>query len=158
MTTTDPNVIDFRARVEAHRFQRRHPWSILPMAMSAENLPPVGQAASWYWELVEAGAPRSGRLVARQLARLCGEGVEVVIKWRSLADAVGVGDRLRRNVAFTQRGVAVLVESGWLTVTTTGRGYTARTTFRLQVGNRTAWHLVDPLALEDEYDDDIEAA
>ena len=39
--------------------------------MPAEIIPPVGQAAFWYDDVIQH-VPRSGQRVARQIARLCG--------------------------------------------------------------------------------------
>lgn len=105
---------------------------------AAENIPPIGQAADWYHDAVQY-VPRSGMLVARQIARLAGEGCEVTIPWRSLADAVGVVDKAGRHIAYTQRGVKTLVDAGWLSVKTKGKGCTAKTTFCLEAGDLYDW-------------------
>ncbi|MFJ8346042.1 hypothetical protein ACIQ9J_06670 [Streptomyces sp. NPDC094153] len=104
-------------------------------ALAAETKPPTGQAALWYADVIQC-VPRSGRDVARQIARLCGQDSEVTIPWRSLADAVGVRDRAGREVAYTQRGVKALTDAAWLEVETTGAKRGAKTTFRLLVGDR----------------------
>lgn len=107
--------------------------------MAAEHVPPTGQAAYWYMDVIQC-VPRSGRDVARQLARLCKDDSEVTIPWRSLADAVGVRDRGGRTIAYAQRGVQVLVEAGWLKVETVGSKRAAKTTFSLMPGERgTDW-------------------
>ena len=106
--------------------------------MSAENLPPTGQAAGWYRDVV-IYVPRSGQRVARQLARLCGQDSSVTMPWRSLADAVGTRDKAGRTMAYAQSGVAVLVRAGWLEVSTVGAKRAARTTFRLMPGERADW-------------------
>ncbi|MER7934235.1 MULTISPECIES: hypothetical protein [unclassified Streptomyces] len=101
--------------------------------LAAENIPPIGQAALWYTDVIQC-VPSSGRDVARQLARLCGDDSEVTVPWRSLADAVGVRDSIGRHVAYAQRGVEVLTKAGWLEVETTGRGRAAKTKFHLMPG------------------------
>ncbi|MFD4337205.1 hypothetical protein ACFWPP_08375 [Streptomyces anulatus] len=106
--------------------------------LAAEHIPPIGQAASWYEEVIQ-NVPRSGQLVARQIARLVGEGCEVTIPWRSLADAVGTRNRAGHLVSYTERGVEVLRESGWLSVKTVGQKRGAKTTFSLEVGSRSGW-------------------
>lgn len=128
---------EYAGEIEAHRVKLRkrgHP-------LAAEMMPATGQAAQWYADVIQY-VPRSGQAVAKQLARLSGEECEVTIPWRSLSDAVGVRDRMGREIAYTQRGVQVLMESGWLTVNTTGSKRGAKTTFSLQVGDfedRTWW-------------------
>lgn len=97
-----------------------------------EAAPANGQAALWLRD-VELVAPASPRDVARQLARLCGDDSVVVIPDRKLADAVGVKDRAGRPVAYMQRGVQWLTESGWLAKEVTGLGAGARTTYYLNV-------------------------
>lgn len=106
--------------------KRGVPWS-------AETLPPRGQAALWF-EQVRRDVSPSGRDVARQLARLCGDDSQVTIPWRSLADAVARTDKGGRHVAYTQRGVGVLEDGGWLRVATVGRKRGAVTTFYLMPG------------------------
>lgn len=141
---------DFRARVERHSamLARRG------LPVSAETIPPLGQAANWYWELVAVGLPRSARNVARQVARLCREEFAVTVPWRSLADAVGIADKGGRTMAYTQRGVAYLVESGWLEVATTGRGRGASTAFTIAAGQPGRWANVDlSNDLDDEWED-----
>lgn len=104
--------------------------------LAAENMPPTGQAYGWYQEVIHY-VPLSGMLVAKQVARLCGDDSQVTIPWRSLADAVGRKDRLNRERAYTERGVQALVDAGWLTVETIGSKRGARTTFYLQVGDHS---------------------
>lgn len=104
--------------------------------LAAEHIPPTGQAALWYQEVIQF-VPRSGRDVAKQIARLAGEDSKVTIPWRSLADAVGVIDRAGRHIAYAQRGVQALEEAGWLTTETVGEKRGAKTTFYLQVGDFT---------------------
>lgn len=106
--------------------------------LAAEHQPPSGQAADWHSEVVRF-VPRSGQHVARQVARLCGDDSKVTLPWRSLADAVGRTDRAGRHVAYTQGGVDLLVEAGWLKVETVGRGRGAKTTFYLMPGERLEW-------------------
>lgn len=108
--------------------------------LAAEHIPPTGQAALWYQEVIQY-VPRSGRDVAKQIARLAGDDSKVTIPWRSLTDAVGVIDKAGRNRAYTERGVQTLEEAGWLTVETVGEKRGAKTTFYLQVGDFTdrAW-------------------
>jgi hypothetical protein len=111
--------------------------------LAAECMPPTGQAGLWHADVVLC-VPRSGRDVAKQLARLCGDDSRVTVPWRSLADAVGVRDRGGRLRAYTERGVQVLVEAGWLAVEVAGRGRASRTTFQLLPGERTAdWWVWD---------------
>ncbi|MDQ0793730.1 hypothetical protein [Streptomyces sp. B1I3] len=108
-------------------------------ALAAEHYPPAGQAAQWYADVIQC-VPRSGQLVAKQLARLCGQDSLVTVPWRSLADAVGVRDSAGRERAYTERGVQVLIEAGWLTVETIGLKRGAKTTFSLEPGERaTEW-------------------
>ena len=109
--------------------------------LAAENWPPTGQAAAWYWDVIRY-VPRSGMRVARQIARLCGEDSQVTVPWRSLADAVGVRNKAGNLRSYTERGAKVLAEAGWLEIETVGRGRGARTTFLLCVGervDRTVW-------------------
>ncbi|MFI2504567.1 hypothetical protein [Streptomyces sp. NPDC018972] len=103
-------------------------------ALAAETVPPTGQAGLWYADVIQC-VPRSGRDVARQIARLCGDDSQIAIPWRSLSDAVGVRDSIGREIAYTQRGVEALTKAGWLEVETTGAKRGARTTFRLMVGD-----------------------
>jgi hypothetical protein len=104
--------------------------------LAAENMPPTGQAYLWYQDVIQC-VPLSGMLVAKQIARLCGEGSQVTIPWRSLSDAVGRKNRAGNLRSYTERGVQALVESGWLTVRTVGSKRGAKTTFTLQVGDFT---------------------
>ncbi|MFI2373048.1 hypothetical protein [Streptomyces sp. NPDC018833] len=126
---------DLFPKVEENRIRLRK----RGYALAAEHYPPTGQAAQWYADVIQC-VPRSGQLVAKQLARLCGEDSRVTVPWRSLADAVGVRDSAGRERAYTERGVQVLVESGWLTVETIGVKRGAKTTFSLEPGDRaTEW-------------------
>lgn len=100
----------------------------------AELTFPQGQASLWYDDVIRC-VPKSGRLVAKQVARLCGNDSRVTISIRSLADAVGVPDRDGRLVAFTERGIQALVESGWLRTATSGSGQNIITTFYLLPGD-----------------------
>lgn len=106
--------------------------------MAGENMPPTGQAADWYHDAI-ISVPRTGRHVAKQLARLCGDDSKVTLPWRSLADAVGKTNKAGKRRSYTERGAAVLVEAGWLKVETVGRGRSARTTFYLVPGERGGW-------------------
>ncbi|MFC9201830.1 hypothetical protein ACFT79_11995 [[Kitasatospora] papulosa] len=124
----------YSAEIEEHRRKLRK----RGFPLAAEHIPPIGQAGDWYEEVIQ-NVPRSGQLVARQIARLAGEGCEVTIPWRSLADAVGVRNSAGNLVSYTERGVQVLKESGWLSVTTVGQKRGAKTTFSLEVGSRTGW-------------------
>jgi hypothetical protein len=124
----------YSAEIEEHR--RKLKKRGFPLA--TENMPPVGQAAGWYAEVIHH-VPRCGMHVAKQIARLAGEGCEVTIPWRSLADAVGIRNRAGNLRSYTERGVEWLVESGWLTVKTTGQKRGAKTTFCLEVGDFTDW-------------------
>lgn len=100
-------------------------------ARSAEMAQPVGQAASWY-EDVHLNTFGNASHVAYQIARLCGHDSEVTLPLRSLADAVGRRDEDGRLRSFTDTGIRVLVERGWLeTAPQRERG----TTFRLKVGD-----------------------
>ncbi|WP_406361576.1 hypothetical protein OID55_28140 [Streptomyces sp. NBC_00715] len=105
--------------------------------LAAENIPPTGQASLWYADVIQC-VPRSGRDVARQLARLCGDDSRVTVPWRSLADAVGVRDSAGRVRAYAERGVQALTEAGWLEVETVGSKRGAKTTFGLLPGDRAA--------------------
>lgn len=127
--TLEPIPRTHAARVARHRplLERRG------FAQSAEDSPPVGQAGLW-WDHVQREIPLSARLVARQLARLCGDDSQVTVTWRALADAVGQVDKAGRLVAFTQRGVEALVEHERLRTEVVGRGPGARTTFYLLTG------------------------
>jgi hypothetical protein len=129
----------FEVRVQ-HRQEllakRGHPYF-------AEMTFPRGQASFWYDDVIRC-VPRSGRLVAKQIARLCGDDSVVAISIRSLADAVGQTDRGGRLVAFTERGIQALVESGWLRVETNGSGQNIITTYYLMPGDRdVAWFSQD---------------
>ncbi|KQZ88880.1 hypothetical protein ASD62_05750 [Phycicoccus sp. Root563] len=119
------------AKVQRHRELVRKRGS----ALSHECVPPVGHAADWYWDAINY-VPRSGRLVARQLARLCGDDTELVLPIRSLTDAVATRDKAGRTRAFVERGVEVLADAGWLHVHKIGHGRGARTTYRLHPGDR----------------------
>lgn len=110
--------------------------SLKSYVLAAENLPPVGQAYGWYQEVIHY-VPLSGMLVAKQIARLCGDDSQVTIPWRSLAESVGRKDRLNRERAYTERGVQTLIDGGWLTVETIGQKRGAKTTFYLQVGDHS---------------------
>ena len=91
-----------------------------------------GQAAAWYADVLDDCSVRlPGLLVAKELARLCGDDSRVKISWRSLADDVGRKDKGGRRVAFTEGGVKTLVSSGWLKVESTGVGNRKSTTFFL---------------------------
>jgi hypothetical protein len=105
-------------------------------ALAAETVPPTGQAGRWYADVIQC-VPRSGRAVARQIARLCGDDSEVTIPWRSLADAVGTRDRAGRTIAYAQRGVEILADAGWLEKETVGSKRGSKTTFRLLPGDRS---------------------
>lgn len=107
--------------------------------MAAENVPPTGQAGLWFEDAMHNVSGPTARNVARQIARLCGDDSQVTVPWRSLTDAVGRTDRAGRTRAYAEAGVGRLVEAGWLTVETTGRGAAARTTFYLQPGERVLW-------------------
>jgi hypothetical protein len=74
--------------------------------------------------------------VARHLALLCGNDSQVTISIRSLADAVGHLDRSGRLIAYTERGIQVLTELGWLRTETSGVGQNIVTTFYLIPGDR----------------------
>ncbi|MFD8262787.1 hypothetical protein ACFV19_28615 [Streptomyces griseoluteus] len=53
---------------------------------------------------------------------------------------MGVRDSAGRERAYTERGVQVLVDAGWLTVETIGAKRGAKTTFSLEAGDRaTEW-------------------
>lgn len=118
-------------RIERHRIllrKRRSP-------MATDITPPTGQAALWYEDVIQC-VPRSGREVARQIARLCGDDSRVTVPIRSLTDAVGRRDSAGRKSAYTRRGIEALVEAGWLQVETTGSGQSIATTFFLMPGDR----------------------
>ncbi|WP_215448598.1 hypothetical protein [Streptomyces sp. ATCC 21386] len=109
---------------------------------AAEHTPPTGQAALWYEEVMQY-VPRSGRDVARQIARLSGDDSQVTIPWRSLADAVGKRNRAGNLRSYTDRGAQVLIEAGWLRKEVTGQKRGAKTTFYLQVGDLADWTHLD---------------
>lgn len=120
----------------------------------AEDWPPTGQAALWHTDVVQC-VPRTGQLVARQLARLCAEDSQVTVSSRSLADAVGHRDGAGRQRAFTERGVQCLTESGWLDVQVTGTGQSIRTTYYLLPGDRFVDYLPDDDAAWNELEADL---
>lgn len=123
--------IPFSERVDRHHAllrKRMHPWP-------AEMHLPTGQAALWHADVI-ACVPRSGREVARQLARLCGMDSRVTVPLGSLADAVSRTDKAGRHIAYTQTGIKVLVESGWLRTETIGPQGNQRTTYFLSPGER----------------------
>jgi len=124
---------DFRARVERHRA----PLARRGQPTSHELVPPTGQAAEWYALVLDYCPPRSGRIVGRQIARLCGVDSRVTTTWRSLADAVGIGDKLGRVRAYTERGAEVLSEYGWLDIENEPGSW--GTTFLLQIGDESPW-------------------
>lgn len=128
---------NFEEKVQRHRdaLQKRSgntfaAYDLARFARSAECTNPVGQAQEWYLDALP-NMPPSGRDVALQLARLCGDDSMVTLPWRSLADAVGKADKAGRTRAYAERGVQALTEAGWVRVETTGRGRAARTTFYL---------------------------
>ncbi|GAA3817839.1 hypothetical protein [Nocardioides panacisoli] len=111
---------------------------------SGEDRAPTGYAADWFTAVLggmysntqwlDGGSglvPPSGVHVARQLARLAGNGDAVTIPERSLADAVGRTDAAGRHIAYTQGGIEALIRHGFLAKIVTGRGRGARTTYRL---------------------------
>ncbi|MEU0314982.1 hypothetical protein [Nocardioides sp. NPDC006273] len=113
---------------------------IMQEARAAEDYPPTGRAGDWYGEILNH-VSFYGVVVAKQIARLCGEAVSVNVPRESLARAVSRKDQTG-YVSFTQRGVRVLEESGWLSVVTVGAGAGAETTYKLTTGERTyayAW-------------------
>lgn len=115
--------------------------------LSWEQMPPTTQSSGWYWDAVQH-VPESGRVVARQIARLCGDDSEVTLPWRTLVDAVGQADRAGRTTAYVQRGVRALIELGWLEKQVVGKGRGARTTWRLLPGELTPWEAwLDSIAL-----------
>lgn len=124
---------DFRAMVERHRA----PLTRRGQPYSHELMPPTGQAADWYALVLDYCPPRSGRFVARQIARLCGDDSRVTTTWRSLADAVGIGDKLGRARAYAERGAEALSHYGWLEVE--NRPDIRGTTFLLQIGDESPW-------------------
>jgi hypothetical protein len=138
----------FERRVDEHR-------SLLikrGFALAAEHMPPRGQAALWHQDVIHV-VPRSGREVAKQLARLVGDDSKVTIPWRSLADAVGRADKAGHTRGYTERGVAALVEAGWLHVETIGQKRGARTTFYLLPGDRPEYK---PWWLDTDDDENLE--
>lgn len=132
-TITDlPFLTKYAAEIEEHRRKLRK----RGFALAAEHTPPTGTAAFWYQNAIQY-VPRSGMHVARQIARLAGDNEQVTIPWRSLADAVGMADKSGRHMAYTQRGVQALTDSGWLRVETVGEKRGAKTTFYLEIGDCT---------------------
>lgn len=148
----------FEEKVERHRAllnrRGRGPAkrNLCEVVLAAEHMPPTGQAYDWYADVIY-NVPKSGRQVAKQLARLCGDDSKVTLPWRSLADAVGHADRVGRTRAYAERGVAALVEAGWLRVETVGAKRGARTTFYLLAGEHLDhepwWMDADPDDLEE---------
>lgn len=124
-----------------------------PAVRAAENNLPTGQAALWYADLLERNVPLSAILVGRQIARLCGDDIEVVLTDESLTDAVGRADRNGHTTKYMERGRRALVEMGWIEKETVGQKRGARTTYRLTVGGGSNFwisaHSLDDL---DEYD------
>lgn len=126
-----PPSIPFQERVERHwelLRKRGHP-------QAAEVHLPTGQAGLWYADAIQC-VPKSGQMVARQLARLCGDDSRVTASIRSLADAVGHRDRAGHASAYARRGVECLVQAGWLRTDVTGAGQDIATTFYLLPGDR----------------------
>lgn len=117
--------------------------------LATEHYPPEGQAALWYADVIRC-VPLSGQRVAKQIARLAKGDSQVTIPWRSLADAVGVKNRAGNLVSYTERGVKVLVDCGWLSVHVEGRGRAAKTTFHLEVGEFIDRTWMDPEDFLDE--------
>ena len=74
-------------------------------------MPSEGQGAEWYLDLRWQASP-TARDVAQQLARFRGHDSEVVMPWRTLADAVGKRDRANRTRAYVESGVDVLKRHG----------------------------------------------
>lgn len=137
----EPGVTWWHEQVARHRdgIRKRHArsrGSVFAAAVSAESLPPTGQAGAWYDD-VAYQVPVSARDVARQLARLCGDDSQVAVPWRSLEDAVNVRDRLNRTTAYVQSGVHCLERDGWLSHETVGTKRGAVTTFYLMPGDAT---------------------
>jgi len=129
-------VLGFRTDTEAFPevVERHHGLQVKRgHALSADVLQPSGQAAGWYQDVIRC-VPWSGQVVAHQIARLCGDDSVCSVPIRSLADAVGQRDRAGRQVALTERGIEVLVESGWLRTEVTGRGQNIVTTYYLMPG------------------------
>ncbi|MFH7324849.1 hypothetical protein [Aeromicrobium sp. JJY06] len=122
--------VEFTERVEHHGTLLAKRGSLL----ASEAWPPFGQAARWYADVIQC-VPRSGQVVARQLARLCGEDSRVTVPLRSLADAVGRTDSAGRARAYAERGIECLTEAGWLSTETTGAGQNIITTFYLEPGD-----------------------
>ena len=121
--------------------------------LGAEVDYPTRQALLWYLDVIHHVPTGTATDVSKQLARLCGDDSLVTVPWRSLADAVGKTDKAGRLVAYTERGVKVLVEAGWLTVETIGRKRGAKTTFYLMPGDRgvdwVSWDDVEDESLEE---------
>jgi hypothetical protein len=137
--TTDLHAETFDEKVHRHQMllrARTRPVAALGVvrfARAAERMLPVGQAREWYADAF-FNMPQSGRDVAMQIARLCGDDSMVTLPQRSLADAVGKADKAGRTRAYAERGVEVLVAAGWLRVEATGRGCRARTAYYLLPG------------------------
>lgn len=147
-----PALVAFRAGIPEHvRLLRKR-----RIPMSAEDVPPIGQAAEWYADVCQC-VPRSAKLVARQIARLCGDDAKVTTTWRSLADAVGVMDKAGRLMAYTQRGVEILVDVGWLRVETVGKKRGAKTTFWLLPGPMP-WESNVPTAVDQMDTEELDLA
>ncbi|MFF1291842.1 MULTISPECIES: hypothetical protein [unclassified Streptomyces] len=139
---------DYASGIEEHR--RKLKKRGFPLA--AEHVPPIGQAALWYEEVIHY-VPRTGRDVARQLARLAGEDSVITIPDRSLADAVGKVNSAGNLNSYMERGVKVLIDFGWIRKEVTGAGCAARTTYYLQVGEPDTQHTWTDR--ESDYEDDL---
>ncbi|MFG2570615.1 hypothetical protein ACGFR6_34985 [Streptomyces sp. NPDC048567] len=148
-TTKQKKVVHILTAYEAEIEEHRRKLKKRGFALAAEHTPPISQAADWYWE-VRLHVSRSARDVARQLARLAGEGIEVTIPERSLADAVGTIDKAGRHIAYTQGGIKVLERSGWIVKTVVGQKRGAKTTYELAVGDRSGWFYRDEDETEEE--------
>lgn len=131
--------VPFAQRVEEHqRLLRRR-----KSPQATEVHPPIGQAALWHTDVILC-VPRTGRDVARQIARLCGDDSRVTIPIRSLADAVGHRDSAGRDSAYTRRGIKCLVDAEWLRAEVTGSGQDKVTTYYLLPGDESVeWFPVD---------------
>ncbi|WP_431036772.1 hypothetical protein ACQYWQ_21765 [Streptomyces sp. P6-2-1] len=116
--------------------ERREKYRKRKAPMAQENMPPVGFSYVWYQTVVHY-VPRSGMAVAKQLARLAKGEATVTISNRSLADAVGIWNKAGNLRSYTERGVEILIEAGWLKKEIAGTKRGATTTYYLKMGDFT---------------------
>lgn len=106
-----------------------------PLVMTpapARERRPVGQAEGWYLDVVRHVPAPTAKDVAWVLAILCGEDSETTIKRDSLAAMVGRYNSSGHLNSYTDTGIRVLVDHGWLEKELRPR---KPTVYRLCVGN-----------------------